>query len=71
MQLIWTWLGRDKQARRRVRAIAEAYVAWVAAAHPHVYDAHAAAFAALAEVTDEADLAPRIARLDRLVARAA
>ncbi len=71
MQRIFEWLGREQQARRRVKAIAEAYVAWLAVDHPHVYDAHAQALAALAEVRCEAELTTRIARLDRLVARAA
>lgn len=71
MQRIFQWLGKDQQAQRRVRAIAEAYVAWLAVEHPHVYDAHQAAFEVLREVRDEAELAGRIARLDALVARVA
>lgn len=71
MQRIIGWLGRETAAQRRTRAIAEAYVDWLTASHPHVYDAHVAAFEALRAVRDEAELAGRIARLDRLVARVA
>ena len=71
MTQLLTWLGRDNQAQKRTRAIADAYVNWLAAEHPHVYDAHVAAFEALRQARTEAELAPRIARLDQLVARVA
>lgn len=71
MQRIIQWLGKERQAKRRVAAIAGAYAAWLAAEHPRVHRAQRDAIAGLAEARDERELAARIAYLDRQVARAA
>lgn len=71
MQRIIQWLGKDRQAKRRVAAIAGAYAAWLATEHPRVARAHRETLAGLRDARDERDLAARIAYLDRQVARVA
>jgi hypothetical protein len=66
-----TWIGHARRERARARAIADAYLAWLEAMHPWLFDAHAAALAALREAATPAELAPRIAHLDRILARVA
>jgi hypothetical protein len=71
MSQVLAWFGRSKREQAEVSRIAGAYLAYLEACHPWFFDRHAEVLAGLRAATTHADLAPRIAYLDRLVARAA